>query len=63
MARRKNRSRAGQVKPQPAFAELPASRRVTLPTLSFGYGGKPVHYYEGRLYVGGRPISRRRDWR
>lgn len=53
MARRKHRSRAGEVK-------LPASRRVTLPTLRFCYGGKPVHYYEGRLYVGGRPIGRRR---
>lgn len=61
MARRKHRSRAGEVKPEPAFAELPASRRVTLPTLRFCYGGKPVHYYEGRLYLNGRPITRRRE--
>lgn len=59
MNRRKQRSRAGTVKPEPTFEVLPASKRVTLPTLQFGYGGKPVHYYEGRLYKDGRPISRR----
>lgn len=63
MARRKHRSRAGEAKPEPTFQQLPASRRISLPTLKFGYGGKPVHYYEGRLYLNGRPITRRRDAR
>lgn len=59
MADNPRRARPSEEKPQPTFQQLPASRRITLPTLQFGYGGKPVHYYDGRLYVNGRPVSRR----
>lgn len=35
--------------------------QITLPTLQFGYRGRPVSYRDGRIYVDGRPSTRRRE--
>lgn len=47
--------------PVPTFEELPASKKVTLPTLKIGPGGALVHYhfYDGTLYINGRAQQRR----
>lgn len=50
-----------ETKPVPTFDELPASKKVTLPALKIGPGGKLVqyHFYDGTLYVNGIATSRR----
>lgn len=59
----RSRRRSEHLDAPPSAAQVEAIRRatVTLPTLRFAYGSKPVHYRDGRLYVAGRPISRRRE--
>lgn len=39
----------------------PPGRRITLPTMRFAYGNRPVEYRDGRLYVAGQPVTRRRE--
>jgi hypothetical protein len=57
----RRRVRWSDPKPAPAFDELPASKKVTLPALKIGPDGRPVHYhyYDGTLYVNGRAERRR----
>lgn len=49
-------------KPVPTFDELQASKKVTLPALKIGPGGRLVHYhfYDGTLYINGRAQPARR---
>lgn len=57
----RRRERFSEPKPAPTWDELPASKKVTLPALKIGPGGKLVHYhyYDGTLYVNGRAERRR----
>jgi hypothetical protein len=56
-----DRFRGYDDKPIPTFDELPPSRKVTLPALKIGSGGRLVqyHFYDGTLYVNGVATSRR----
>lgn len=59
----RSRRRSEDLDAPPSAAQVEATRRatVTLPTLRFAYGSKSVHYHDGRLYVGGQPVTRRRE--
>jgi len=47
--------------PDQSVNQLPPSKKVTLPALKIGPGGKPVtyHHHDGTLYINGRPAPRR----